>query len=77
MFNLIWNSLETLKIIVILITGWDNEFILPITIVNDKIKCLDYDMDSVVFQTSNISRNYNLYDIHPHVDIEIQMLENI
>jgi hypothetical protein len=77
MFKLFWNSLDTLKDIVNLITGWDDEFILPTTVVNNKIKCLDYDMDSVVFQTSCVTKNYDLYEIHPHVNINFGMLENI
>jgi hypothetical protein len=77
MFKLFWNSLDTLKDIVNLITGWDDEFVLPTTVVNNKIKCLDYDMDSVVFQTSIVTRNYDLYEIHTHDNIHFGMLENI
>ena len=40
MFKLFWNSLDTLKDIVNLITGWDDEFVLPTTVVNNKIKCV-------------------------------------
>lgn len=78
MFTIFWNSLDTLKDIVISLTGWDiNNQLLPTTIVNNKIKCLDYDMDNVVFQHNNKYKKNILYEIHTQVKHDLEVLNNI
>ena len=48
MFFLLWNTFNYLKQIV-----WNEvKDELPFTVNNNNIKCLDYDMDSVVFVTN-------------------------
>jgi hypothetical protein len=53
LFLLVWNSIKN----IVLSLAVTKSYELPFTINKNNIKCLDYDMDNVVFQTINYKKN--------------------
>ena len=62
MFFLFWNSFNSLKQIFTNFETKKDE--LPFSVNQNNIKCLDYDMDSVVFDTNKCKNNYFESIIH-------------
>lgn len=77
MLQLFWNSI---KEYITGIIGLERNFELPISLVNDKVKCLDYDMDSIVLFYPPIRHkkiNTVEYEIYPLFELDDKGLNNI